>query len=118
MKTLRHTHQNGDIISLKVWSVCSLIEMALQPLQSDSEQNISSPKLKTHQEGDDLDFTFDSFEDESSSEEAPEDTLPEWPPLPPTNDNLDTTAPSYNKVYSCPHPVPLPENTQIPTHVK
>ena len=45
-----------------------LFEMALQPLQSDSEQNIISSKLKTHQEeGDELDFTSDSFEDESSS---------------------------------------------------
>ena len=82
MKTLRSAHQNGDIISLKVWYLCSLIEMVFQPLQSDSEQNISSPKLKTHrEEGDESDFTSDSFEDESSSEEikaiAPEeDTLP------------------------------------------
>ena len=86
---LRRAHQNGDIISLKVWSLCSLIEMTLQPLQSDSEQNISSPKLKTHQEEEDhSDFTSDNFEDEGIKDIEPEEnTLSEWPLLPPTNDD-------------------------------
>ena len=77
--------------------------------------------MKTHpDEGDESDFTSNSFEDESPSEGikavAPEEnTSPGWPPPPPTNDNLEATVPPYNKVYP---PPPLPEDTRIPTHIK
>ena len=65
--------------------------------------------MKTHpEEGDESDFTSNRFEDESPSEGikavAPEEnTLPGWPLPPPTNDNLEATAPPpYNKVYPPP----------------
>nr|KAF6405074.1 hypothetical protein HJG63_009385 [Rousettus aegyptiacus] len=37
IRALRRAHQQGDPIPVSVWSSCTLISQALQPLQSDSE---------------------------------------------------------------------------------
>ena len=37
MRALRRAHQHGDPISVRVWSLCKLISLALEPLQSETE---------------------------------------------------------------------------------
>ncbi|XP_022433597.1 GTPase IMAP family member 4 isoform X3 [Delphinapterus leucas] len=37
MRALRRAHHDGDLISVRVWSLCKLISLALEPLQSETE---------------------------------------------------------------------------------
>nr|XP_033714061.1 endogenous retrovirus group K member 19 Gag polyprotein-like [Tursiops truncatus] len=39
MRALRRAHQHGDPISVRVWSLCKLISLSLEPLQSETESD-------------------------------------------------------------------------------
>lgn len=40
LRVLRRAHQQGVQIPLSVWSLCNLISLALEPLQSESEESV------------------------------------------------------------------------------
>lgn len=45
MKALRRAHQQGEIIPLSVWSLGNLITLALQMLQTDSEESQKEQRM-------------------------------------------------------------------------
>ncbi|TKC40985.1 hypothetical protein EI555_000626 [Monodon monoceros] len=75
MRALRRAHQYGDPISVRVWSLCNLISLALESLQSETEsENGARPQRPNS--APDHSATFRTL-----SRESPIEDLPPPPPL-------------------------------------
>lgn len=71
MRALGRAHQQGEQIPLSVWSVCNLISLALEPLQSESEESVRAVNAELNDENENKEETQKILGERPHSHESP-----------------------------------------------
>lgn len=71
LRALCRAHQQGEQIPLSVWSVCNLISLALEPLQSESEQSVRAVNAELNDENENKEETRKILGERPHSHESP-----------------------------------------------